>query len=147
MGIGQTVCTDTKLSSVAHIWSHVSCSMDANLVLGWRWTKYQIKLFTTRQLQIWIHAVAGYKKLPACKTAKMLTAFLILRKIITYIFNHVIIEWLIISLLNTVIEKKIKLGKQNVKTDEWLGNLCKAVNTKRVSHTLSRCFLKQNYIH
>ena len=26
--------------------------------------------------------------------------------------------------------KKLKLGKQTVKTDEWLGNLCKAVKTK-----------------
>ena len=27
-------------------------------------------------------------------------------------------------------KQKLKLGKQNVKTDEWLGNLCKALKTK-----------------
>ena len=52
------------------------------------------------------------------------------------IFNHVNTDWLIISLLNTVIEKKLQLGKQKVRTNEWLGNLCKAVKTKH----WPRCF-------
>ena len=45
-------------------------------------------------------------------------------------------------------KKKLKLGKQNVKTNEWLGNLCTALKTNtdpRVSDTVSRRFLKQNY--
>ena len=52
------------------------------------------------------------------------------KKSIVYIFNHDNTGGLIISLLNNVIEKELKLGKQNVKTDEWLSNLCKAVKTK-----------------
>ena len=75
-------------------------------LLDWWWTKYQIKLFTISQL-LNLHHVAGYKKLPACKTAKTLTAYMILRKkTITNIFNHVKTDWLIIFLLNTVIGKK-----------------------------------------
>ena len=53
-----------------------------------------------------------YIILPACDTAKIRTAFLILRKkkkTITNIFNRV--NRLIISLLNTVMEKKIKAWK------------------------------------
>ena len=73
------------------------------------------------------------------------------RKPITNISNHVNTDWLIISLLNTVVEKKLKLGKQNVETDEWLGNLCKALKTKHCTLTqvflthLVGVFLKQNY--
>ena len=51
---------------------------------------------------------------------------------------------LIIFLLNNVIEKKLQLGKQNVKTNEWLGNLCRAVKTKHLPRCFS-AFLSQNY--
>ena len=68
-----------------------------------------------------------------CKPIKLkiLSAFLILHKKITNIFNHVNTDWLIISLLNTVIEKNYSLEK-----NEWLGNLCKAFKTKH----WPRCF-------
>ena len=53
------------------------------------------------------------------------------KKTITNIFIYYVnTDWLIISFLNTVIEKKLKDGKQNVKTDEWLGNLCEALKMK-----------------
>ena len=64
------------------------------------------------------------------------------KKSIVYIFNHDNTGRLIISLLNNVIEKELKLGKQNVKTDEWLSNLCKAVKTKHWPIQLA-FFLKQ----
>ena len=64
------------------------------------------------------------------------------KKSIVYIFNHDNTGGLIISLLNNVIEKELKLGKQNVKTDEWLSNLCKAVKTKHWPIQLA-FFLKQ----
>ena len=115
--------------------STLSCSMDANLVVDRRWEKYQIKLFTISQL-LNLNPCFTYKKLPACKTAKILTAFLLMRKKSIIVFNHVNTDWLIISLLNTVIEKKLKLGKQNMETDKWLGNLCRTVKTRH----LTRCF-------
>ena len=74
-----------------------------------------------------------YIILPACDTAKIRTAFLILRKkkkTITNIFNRVN------RLTNNYPfkyrhgKKKLKLGKQNVKTDEWLGNRCQALKAK-----------------
>ena len=49
------------------------------------------------------------------------------KKLNTNIFNHVNTDWLIISLLNTFTEKKKTFGEQNVKMDEWLCNLWKAV--------------------
>ena len=69
---------------------------------------------------------------------KIPSAFLIWRKKkITNIFNHVNTDWLIISLsVKCRHRKKLQLGKQNVKTNEWLGNLCKAVKTKH----WPRCF-------
>ena len=80
---------------------------------------------------------------PVSGTAKILAAFLPIaqknktkNKTITNIFNRVNTDCLTISLLNTHIEKKLRLGKQNVKTDVWLGNLCKAVKTKHSP----RCF-------
>ena len=82
-----------------------------------------------------------YKKLPACKTAKILTAFLILRKKKSIIvFNH----GLIISLWNTVIEKTIKAWKTEYEDRQVLGNLCRAVRTKHLpwcfSHIKSAFF-------
>ena len=50
-------------------------------------TKYQINQFTISHLQTWIRA-AGYKNLPACKTAKILTAFLILRNNFPFKYRH-----------------------------------------------------------
>ena len=68
------------------------------------------------------------------------------KKSIVYIFNHDNTSGLIISLLNNVIEKELKFGKQNVKTDEWLSNLCKAVKTKHWRPIQSAFFLtKQKY--
>ena len=55
-------------------------------------------------------------------------------------FNHVNTDWLIISLLNTVREKKLQLGKQNMKTNEWLGNLW-----PRCFSRIKSAFLSQNY--
>ena len=63
----------------------LSCSMDANLVVDRRWAKYQIKLFTISQL-LNLNPCCTYKKLPACKTAKILAAFLILPIKINYCF-------------------------------------------------------------
>ena len=99
-----------SLSPLSSLGRTLSCGMDANLVVDWRWAKYQIKLFTISQL-LNLNPCCTYKKLPACKTAKILTAFLILRKKTIIVFNHVNTDWLIISLLNTVIEKKIKAWK------------------------------------
>ena len=59
--------------------------------------------------------------MPAVKTAKIHTAFLLL-----LIFNHDNTYFLIFS-FQVPSKKKIKLGKQNVKSDARLGNLCKAV--------------------
>ena len=39
-------------------------------------------------------------------------------------------SWFLRERLPRDIEKKLQLRKQNVKTNEWLGNLCKAVKTK-----------------
>ena len=73
-----------------------------------------------------------------CKTAHTYCISVILRK------NHVNKDWLIISILNTVIEKTIKAWKTESETDEWLGNLCKALKTKHwptcFSHILSAVF-------
>ena len=69
----------------------LSCSMDANLVVDRRWAKYQIKLFTISQL-LNLNPCCTYKKLPACKTSKILTAFLILRKKTIIVFNHVTVK-------------------------------------------------------
>ena len=72
---------------------------------------------------------------PVFITPGRLTAFLILKSFLIFL----------ISLLNTVIEKKLKLAKQNVKTDEWLGNLCRAVKSKHLPgfpRTFCRRFLK-----
>ena len=79
------------------------------------------------------------KKLQACKTKNTfcISDSAQKKKKITNIFNHVNTDWLIISLLNTVIEKKkLQLGKKKVKTNEWLGNLCKAFKAKQ----WPRCF-------
>ena len=126
--------------------------MDANLVADWRWTKYQIKLFTISQLQlyyIWIHAAGYNKKLLACTTAKILTAFLILHKqTITNVFNNVNTDGLIISLLNTVIENNYGLENRMWRqTNGWV--TCAKPSRQNtdpgVSHTFSRRFLNQNY--
>ena len=78
------------------------------------------------------------KKLQACKTKNTFCISDIAQKNkITNIFNHVNTDWLIISLsVKCRHRKKLQLGKQNVKTNEWLGNLCKAVKTKH----WPRCF-------
>ena len=62
--------------------------------------------------------------MPAVKTAKIHTAFLLL-----LMFNHANTYFLIFS-FQIPSKKKIELGKQNVKSDERLGNLCKAVKRK-----------------
>lgn len=63
------------------------------------------------------------------------------RNKIIHILNHVNTDCLLISLWNTIIE---------VKTDAWLGNLCKAIKTKTkqnpgVSYTFIRGLFKQHY--
>ena len=71
------------------------------------------------------------KKLQASKKAKILTAFLIFRKKKQSYSNHVNTYRLTNNFhFKYRHRKKLKLGKQNVKTDEWLGNLCKALKTK-----------------
>ena len=59
------------------------------------------------------------KKLEACQTAKILAAFLILHKkkqLLIFVTKLTQTDYVIISLLNTAIEKKkIKLGKQNAR--------------------------------
>ena len=94
---------------------------------------------------MWIHA-AHIKNYQPVKLLKYLLHFWYCAKKSVIVFNHVNTDWLIISLLNTVIEKKFKAWK--MKTNKWLGNLCRAVKTKHlpgVSDTLSRRFLNQNY--
>ena len=67
------------------------------------------------------------------------------KKSIVYIFNLDNTGGLIISLLNNVIEKELKHGKQNVKTNEWLSNLCKAVKTKHWPIQSAFFLKKQKY--
>ena len=124
--------------------------MDANLAADWWWTNYQIKLFTISQLLNLHPCCRIQKKLQACKTAKILTAFQILRKKKPInIFNHVNTDWLIISLLNTVIEKKIEACENRMwrQTSGWV--TCAKPSRRNtgpsVSHTFSRRFSKQNY--
>ena len=74
---------------------------------------------------------------------KILSAFLILRKKNTNIFNHVNTEWLIISLLNTVIEKNYNLeNRMWTQTSGWV--ICAKPSRRNtepgVSHTFSRRF-------
>ena len=83
----------------------LSCGMDANLVVDRRWAKYQIKLFTISQL-LNLNPCCTYKKLPACKTAKRFLHFWYFAKKSIIVFSHVNTYWLIIFLLNAVIEKK-----------------------------------------
>ena len=90
------------------------------------------------------------KKLQACKTLQYLLHFWYCakKKTITNIFNHVNTDWLIISILNTVTEKKKSLENRMWRqTSGWI--TCAKPSTRntdpRASHTFSRRFLKQNY--
>ena len=85
------------------------------------------------------------KKLQACQTAKILAAFLILHKkkqLLIFLTMLTQTDYVIISLLNTAIEKKNKAWKTECqKTDEWLRILWEAINTDPgVSCTFSRIF-------
>ena len=86
------------------------------------------------------------KKLEACQTAKILAAFLILHKknqLLIFVTKLTQTDYVIISLLNTAIEKKKnKAWKTECqKTDEWLHILWEAINTDPgVSRTFSRIF-------
>ena len=90
------------------------------------------------------------KILQACKIAKILTTFLILRKkAITNIFNHVNTDWLIISLLNIVIEKKNWSLENRIRrqTSGWVtcAKPSRRNTNPSVSHAFSRRFSKQNH--
>ena len=83
------------------------------------------------------------KKLQACKTAKILTAFLILhqkKQLLIFLTMLTQTDYVIISLLNTVIEKKIKLGKQNARRQMsgWVS--CAKTSRRNTDPGVSRTF-------
>ena len=84
------------------------------------------------------------KKLPACKTSKYLLHFwYCTKKSIINIFNHVFTDWVIISLLNTYVEKILKLGNRMWRqTSDWVtcAKPSKRNTDPDVSHTFSRRF-------
>ena len=93
--------------------------------------------------------IKNYKPVKLLKI-KTLTAFLILRKkTITNIFNHVNTDWLIISLLNTVIGKKNWSLENRMwrQTSGWVTcvNPSRRNTDPSVSDTFSRRFSKQSY--
>ena len=94
--------------------SYGSQSERAKITIHWFGAGYSDLIFQSERAKNIIHCFSIYtKKLPAFQTAKILTAFLILRKkkSIINIFNHVNTDWLVMSLLNTVIEKNIHACK------------------------------------
>ena len=87
------------------------------------------------------------KKLPACKTSKYLLHFwYCTKKSIINIFNHVFTDWVIISLLNTYVEKILKLGNRMWRqTSDWVtcAKPSKRNTDSDVSHTFSWRFLNK----
>ena len=84
------------------------------------------------------------KKLPACKTSKYLLHFwYCTKKSIINIFNHVFTDWVIISLLNTYVEKILKLGNRMWRqTSDWVtcAKPSKRNTDPDVSHTFRQRF-------
>ena len=74
------------------------------------------------------------KKLQASKTAKILTAFLILHKkkkqLLIFLTMLTQTDYIIISIKYRHSKKNKAWKTEYQKTDAWLGILCKAVKTK-----------------